>query len=225
VRAVIIGNGEAHIGPRLRRVLDEAALIVCADGGATHALAAGVRPTVIVGDLDSTPPAVLAYWQAQGVPVERHPVAKDETDLELAIGWARGRGATEVALLATLGGRLDQTLANVLLLSLPAFADLTLRLEDEQTSLALLRGGQALTIEGTLGDTISLLPLSEVAQGVRTAGLRYPLHGEPLYRGPTRGVSNELQVSPARVSLEQGLLLVVHLRTGPDAAPDSGPGS
>ncbi len=68
-------------------------LVVCADGGATHALAAGVHPRVIVGDLDSVEPSVLAHWQGRGVEVVRHPVAKDETDLELAIAWAIDHGA------------------------------------------------------------------------------------------------------------------------------------
>jgi thiamine pyrophosphokinase len=212
MKAVVIGNGEARIGPRLHALLREAALVVCADGGAAHALAAGVRPQVIVGDMDSLDPAVLAHWEAQGVEVLRYPAAKDETDLELAIGCAVARGADEVALLATLGGRLDQALANVLLLTSPALGGVALRLEEEETSAVALRGGGgSLTIEGRAGDTVSLLPLSAEVTGVTTARLRYPLRAEPLLRGPTRGVSNEMEEATAEVRVESGLLLVVHL--------------
>jgi thiamine pyrophosphokinase len=223
MQAVVIGNGEARIGPRLHALLRAAPLVVCADGGAAHALAAGVRPRVIIGDMDSLDPAVLAHWEAQQVEIVRYPVAKDETDLELAITWAVDHGAREVTLVAALGGRLDQALANVLLLTAPALGQIMLRLEEEETSVVLLRGGaEPLVLHGQAGDTVSLLPLSAEVTGVRTLRLRYPLRDEPLLRGPTRGVSNEMEAAWAEVRLQEGLLLVVHLRGAGSAGSPPG---
>lgn len=224
MQAIVIGNGEARFGPRLHHMLRQAALVVCADGGAAHALTAGVHPRVIVGDSDSVDPAVLAHWQDRGVEVVRHPVAKDETDLELAITWSIDHGARDIALLAALGGRLDQTLANVLILALPWLQGVSLRLEEEQSTTMLLHGGAPpAIIQGTVGDTVSLLPLSETAVGVSTQNLRYPLRDEDLLRGPTRGVSNEMLGHTAQVSLREGLLLVVHLHQSTvEVAVDAG---
>src|SRR5436190_1344343 len=47
-------------------------------------------------------------------------------------------------------------------------------------------------LRGTPGSFLSLLPIGGPARGIRTEGLRYPLHDEELVPGTTRGVSNEL---------------------------------
>ncbi|MCD6321069.1 hypothetical protein J7L84_02340 [Candidatus Bipolaricaulota bacterium] len=71
---------------------------------------------------------------------------------------------------------------------------------------------QELDLEGAkVGDTVSLIPLSDVVEGVRTQGLEYPLRGEALFRASSRGVSNRVTSLPAGVSLEKGKLLVVHI--------------
>jgi thiamine pyrophosphokinase len=44
---------------------------------------------------------------------------------------------------------------------------------------------------------------------VRTVGLKFPLRGETLEPGSTRGVSNELITTTATVELQQGALLAV----------------
>ncbi|MEZ4581030.1 MAG: hypothetical protein R3A10_05170 [Caldilineaceae bacterium] len=49
--------------------------------------------------------------------MERHPTGKDQTDLELALERAIRDGAPDILLLGALGGRLDQTLANLLILA------------------------------------------------------------------------------------------------------------
>ena len=46
-------------------------------------------------------------------PIERHPVAKDETDSELAIAKAKEMGYDTIILWGALSGRLDHTLANL----------------------------------------------------------------------------------------------------------------
>ena len=66
-----------------------------------------------------------------------------------------------------------------------------------------------LELDGEPGDLCTLLPVGGPALGVRTEGLRFPLHGETLEPGSTRGVSNELLASVARVSLVDGVLLAI----------------
>ncbi|MFN8459762.1 MAG: hypothetical protein U0401_34790 [Anaerolineae bacterium] len=90
-RIIIFANGLMTQPELLRRRLLPDDRIFCADGGAIHALALGLTPEIIIGDLDSTPPQLVDLLAARGVKIQRHPIRKDYTDLELAF---RG-GATQ----------------------------------------------------------------------------------------------------------------------------------
>ena len=94
-------------------------LVIAADGGANWCAAWGWQPDLVIGDMDSLDEAVAVRLQADGVAFVRHPVEKDETDLELALRAAVERGADEIVVAAALGGRIDHTLGNLALLALP----------------------------------------------------------------------------------------------------------
>ena len=113
MRAIIFVNGMVEDYDSLRRWLQPEDYLICANGGTRHCIALGITPHAIVGDIDSADPTVLADFARQGVDIERHPPAKDQTDLELALERAIRDGAGEILLLGALGGRLDQTLANL----------------------------------------------------------------------------------------------------------------
>jgi thiamine pyrophosphokinase len=71
------------------------------------------------------------------------------------------------------------------------------------------RGPGRIELWGRPGEYVSLVPIGGDVDGVTTAGLRYPLHGEPLRSGSTRGISNEFATAAACVALERGTLLVI----------------
>lgn len=183
-------------------------LLIAADGGARVAFALGLSVRVVIGDLDSITADELALLEGAGARVLRYPAEKDETDLELALLYAAGQGATRIRILGAMGDRLDQTISNLYLLALPALAGRDVRIVAGRQEAYLLPAGGV--IMGAPGDTISLLPLNGPAHGVRTEGLEYPLRGEDLIFGPARGVSNLMNGTTARVTVESGLLLVVH---------------
>ena len=56
---------------------------------------------------------------------------------------------------------------------------------------------------------ISLFAVHGPAAGVVTEGLVYPLRGETLEPGSTRGISNVFAETEAHVRLEHGVLLAV----------------
>jgi thiamine pyrophosphokinase len=209
-RVVIFANGVLNQPDLLRRHLRPTDRIFCADGGTRHALAMGLTPEVIVGDLDSLDPDLRAELAAAGVRFEVHPVRKDETDLELAIGLAIAEGATQVNLLAVLGGRLDQSLANLMLLTRPEWDSGRVRVIEGDEIAWPVRGGQTETIEGSAGDTLSLVPLTPQVTGVTLQGVEWPLHKTTLRFGSTLTVSNVLTEPTARLEVENGLLLVIH---------------
>ncbi len=72
-----------------------------------------------------------------------------------------------------------------------------------------------LDLDGAPGDLVTLLAVGGPATGVTTTGLRWPLLGETLTPGSTRGVSNELAAATATVSVESGALVAIHTRREP----------
>lgn len=208
MKVVVVASGELDAADV--SLLDGSDLVIAADGGADSLAGLDRRPDLLVGDLDSISPAVLARLEAAGTRIERHPIDKEASDAELALETAFTAGATEVVLLGTMGGdRLDHALANLLLLAGPSLAGRDVRLVHRGSTARVLRGGERRTLSGSVGDVVTLLPLHGDAAGVRTEGLRWPLHGAALSVGPSRGLSNEIVAEPASVELAEGLLLVV----------------
>ncbi|MCC7362140.1 MAG: thiamine diphosphokinase [Anaerolineales bacterium] len=211
-RAAIFANGPLPDLAGARRALAATDRLIAADGGLRHLRALGLTPHLLVGDLDSVTPAEAHEAVAAGAQVEQHPARKDETDLELALRRAVADGAQDVLIFGALGGRWDQTLANLLLLAHPAYRAVRLRLLDGPQQIYLVRGATA--IEGRPGDTVSLVPLSGDARGVTTTGLDYPLHNGMLPFGGTLGISNVLIGSEATVSVGEGLVACIVFRPG-----------
>jgi thiamine pyrophosphokinase len=210
MRAIIIAAGQVTEDGSWQRWLRPGDWIIAADGGAAQALDWGLVPHLVIGDMDSLPEEDQVALAAHNCQFVEHPRAKDETDLELALKYAAGAGAKEIILLGALGGRLDHTLSNLLLLALPPLDGVSVRIADGDEEALLVRGGEVVTLQGEPGDLVSLLPLGGDAWGVTTDGLAWALHGDTLRFGFSRGVSNEMTASLASVQVEGGFLLVVH---------------
>ncbi len=206
MNAVVIANGEFSPDASLALLWQRADLRVAADGGARNARAyLRAVPHVVIGDLDSLDPETRDWVAENNGEFIQRPVAKDETDLELGLLLARERGADRIAVLGALGGRVDQSAANLLLLS--CWPEVVLRGPGAEMWAARRQAG----IDGEAGDTVSLVAIDEKVEGIVTRNLLYPLHGETLERGATRGVSNVMTARQASVEWENGLLLIVHL--------------
>ena len=211
-RTIIFANGEVSDLEAARAVIQPTDTLIAADGGAKHCRALGLTPHVLIGDFDSLAPADLAALEAAGTRVIRHPARKDQTDLELALDYALAEGANDIVILGALGGRWDQTFANLLLLALPALSSTRIRLLDGTQEISLLRGPGQLTLTGNAGDTVSLIPIGGDAHGITTSGLEYPLRDETLNFGSTRGISNVMLERQATISLTEGLLICAVIR-------------
>lgn len=209
----MISHGRLHVGPVERGLLEQAPFVVCADGGTAHARRVGRAPDLVVGDLDSLPAALRAWVRRRRIRTIAHPVSKDQTDTELAVREAAGRGHRDIVLLAALGGRLDHTLANVGLLARAREWGIRLRLVDGGTVAEVV--GRALALDARVGDLVSLIPLDGRVSGIRTAGLRYPLRAETLEVGTTRGISNLVVAASPRVRAASGRLLAIRVRPRP----------
>lgn len=213
-QAVIFANGELNVSPALLREIRLSDLVIAADGGALHCRKLGIQPHVVIGDFDSVTPEDLEALEASGAQLIRYPARKDETDLELAFEYARKQGRKKIMLIAALGARWDMSIANILLTTHPNYQDMRVRLVDNHQELLLLQSGGSLTLHGQPGDTLSLIPLSSIAQGITTQGLEYALAGDYLELGSSRGVSNMFTSENVTISLQSGLLICVVIRNG-----------
>jgi thiamine pyrophosphokinase len=203
---VVVAGGEAPSSAAARAVPAEAT-VVAADRGLDHALALGLDVAVAVGDFDSASAEAVAAAEQAGARIERHPHAKDATDLELALDAALALEPERVLVLAGLGERLDHLLAALLLLGATRYAGVEIDARIGAAQVHVIRGGRAL--EGAPGELVSLLALGGRAEGVRTDGLEYPLTDEALEPGSSRGVSNRFSASTARIDVRRGTLLAV----------------
>lgn len=201
---VILANGDLG-DPRIlsaRLATIQTDLVIAADGGARHAPGLGLHIDVVIGDLDSSTGELE-------VELVQHPPDKNETDLELALVHALTSGAESVVMLGAVGGRLDMTVANALLLLHPSITNQRVAIWHGSETAVVLRppGG---TIDGASGHRVSLIPLAGEATGVATEGLLFRLQGERLAPGPARGISNRMTAASAEVRLEAGALLMIH---------------
>ncbi len=207
-RIVIFANGELPDLEKARVLLRADDAILCADGGTHHALALGLQPNLVVGDMDSLSKDAWKKLEQANVQIELHPRDKDETDLELAIRRAIEMNPDSILIVGALGGRVDQTLGNIALLSDARLASLDCRFDDGAEEIFFCRARSL--VEGRSGDIVSLIPWSGAVHGIHTEGLKWSLRGETLHPEKTRGISNEMIDRTASISIESGLLLVVH---------------
>ncbi|HWI61718.1 MAG TPA: thiamine diphosphokinase [Symbiobacteriaceae bacterium] len=208
MKAVVLSAGQIADYERVRALAAGAELVICADGGIRHAAALGLTPTLVLGDFDSAGSELIDNAAARGIPVERVPVEKDETDTHLAMEEAVRRGADEIVLLGGTGDRLDHTFSNLLLLpGVPARVSVTVA--DAKNLIRLLRPGGRTTVPAAPGSYLSLLPLSPEAKGVVAEGVKWPLDGATLRWGQSLGVSNQIVEDEAFIAVREGFLLVV----------------
>lgn len=219
--AVVVTGGDP-VDPALAAHLPRPALVVAADSGLSAARRLGLDVHLVVGDMDSVDPDLLADVEAAGATVERHPAAKDATDLAIALDAAVASGARRVTVVGGDGGRLDHLLAGALLLAGDDYADVEVVALIGSARLTVVR--TEVTLTGRPGELVSLVAVNGPAVGVVTDGLLYPLRDEPLAPGSTRGVSNEFAAPAAHVRLRAGVLLAVQPgELGTHLAAEQGP--
>jgi len=215
LRAIIFANGVFHPSRWTGEWLARSDLRIAADGGLRLCRQLNLLPDILIGDFDSLTEQEVQQMQAEGVRVLRYSARKDETDLELALQVACEQAVAEIVILGGLGARWDQTLANLLLPAYHRFRHVPIVLVDGQHEIFAINAPPArrLVLQGSIGDTLSLIPVGGNVQDVVVQGVEYPLAGEELHFGATRGLSNVFLAETVPLEIGQGSLLAVVIHT------------
>ena len=178
--------------------------IIAIDAGFASLSRVGCQPDVVVGDFDS-----LGYVP-EGVAVERHPVHKDKSDLELTLDLIAMRGFESVVIYGALGARLDHTIANLQMCARFAEEGIGVQLVGLDSVVTILVGPSELALPARQAGTVSVFSAVPMSHGVTEWGLEYPLENANLSNRTTLGLSNEFVGTEAVVSVESGTLYVFH---------------
>jgi len=219
-RHVLLVTGGDPPHPTALDRLDDVDLVICADSGLDHALALGLRPGVVIGDMDSVGAVALETARREGMTIVEAPRDKDLTDTELAIAHALEHGTRSLTILAGGGDRIDHVLGIVSAAAHPSLTVLErLSIRLGRDSMHIVHGGRAVVLDVTIGTTLSLIPLAGHAHGVTTSGLQWPLRNETLHASAARGVSNECSQREVTVTVESGVVAVVIPNHFPETEP------
>jgi len=210
-KSVIIANGDFVYTDRIRKQIESADRIVCADGGANYLVDIDITPDLILGDLDSILPDTLKRFKG----VE---VIKDSdqfsTDTMKVINYELSQGADELILLGATGGRIDHTLANLSLLT--RYADvIKINIIDNNSEILFIK--DSISFESQIGRKLSLMPLGGNSS-LTTKGLKWELNDESLQFSPF-GISNEVAFSPVTIEVEGNGVFLFKLFEMSDGTP------
>lgn len=199
-KALLICNGQKP-GPWIKRLAKEADFVLAADGGADAALAAGVRPDAVIGDLDSV--SSRAREILKDIPFIRVS-RQDNTDFEKALDWLVRQNFDECVVAGAAGKRLDFALGNFLcaFLYLPRLR-VTFK-GDGWTVHPLARG---IKFSARKGARLSLIALS-TCRGVTLKGLKYRLKDADLQAGRMTGLSNKISAKRSEIAFKSGRMLL-----------------
>lgn len=178
-----------------------AKILIGADGGGNTCMELGVRPDVVIGDLDSFD--VEKYPDLNII----HDSDQETNDLEKALDLARERGAETVVVLGATGARFDHALKNISVLVRynSVFQDVVFK--DDRCLMRILP--RRFRDEIGKNVTISLFPVSGKVEGIVTKGLAFPLNGESLENGVRDGSSNRTMDASVEINHESGDLLMM----------------
>lgn len=213
MRVIIVANGELKNPSEFSRFVEQSDIIIAADGGARHCLESGIIPSVVIGDLDSITKRQQKILESTQTKFIKYPRDKDQTDLELALNYTKELGINDIFLLGLFGGRLDQTIANLLLLTKEEWNQVKFTVLNGNEIAYLMQDHDSLTIDGEAGNIVSLIPLTPEVTEIFADGLRWKLDNSLLMFGTTLGVSNEMKNNSCNIRIGNGKLLVIHTRS------------
>ena len=113
-----------------------------------------------MGDCDSMTLQELEWAHENGIPIQRFPIEKDATDMQLALDIAIQRKKIKIAILGGIGGRMDHTLANLFLLLYAHHKGAEVKLIDPWHEISLLVAHRKQRIPTKKKESVSIVPIT-----------------------------------------------------------------
>jgi len=200
IKTVILCDGRQPGAGSLKEAINESEYFIAADGGGNVARRLNMIPDIVIGDMDSY--VIEKKEEAEII----HDPDQETNDLEKSLKHAIKLKSTDVVVFGAVGKRLDHTLKNLSVLCRfnSSFSSLVFR--DRHGEIFLLPERFVRTFP--VGTTLSLFPISGIAEGVTTKGLAYPLVNEALENGVRDGTSNKTIRPEIEITHKKGDLLL-----------------
>ena len=206
-RCVVISASPDNNPNHIRKSVRDTDYIICADGGVDAAARAGLKPDLIVGDLDSAEKPD-SFPDVETIVLK---TTKDDTDTMHCAGIAVEKGFKNILFLGCTGGRTDHTLANLSVLVYLAEKGADGIISDEYNDICLLKDGVNI-VNAAPGTTVSILPFGCDRAVLSYRGLVYPLdHGTVKLSYPYT-ISNVIADDHASVELHSGKALLFYIK-------------
>lgn len=203
---VVVVCGGPSPDPKSVEFVPVDALVIAVDSGLDNARDLGLRPIMVIGDLDSISPSGLDWARKQSIEIKEFPKDKDRSDLELALSEASNLGDS-VFIIGSDSGRFDQTFGNIALMGSESFAFLKCHGLIGSAYITLIREREA--IQRSNGDVVSIFCLGGSASGVTIRGFHWELTNDKLPSGSTLGLSNVLKEEEGMISVTDGVLVAI----------------
>lgn len=182
--------------------------VIGADYGAWFLVQHGITPDLSAGDFDSvTEEQLRKIQQSSKQFVICDPINKNLSDTELALEYAIEMKPQEIIIYGAIGTRLDHTLANIQSLSKVLKLGIQCSIQNQQNRITVTDSVHIVSKSDF--PYVSLIPLSNEVTGITLEGFMYPLHEAVLSIGESLGISNRLLHEKGKVTVKEGLLLII----------------
>ncbi|MCM1308191.1 MAG: thiamine diphosphokinase [Butyrivibrio sp.] len=177
--------------------------VIAVDNGLSYAERLGIRPDLIIGDMDTRGRDGLDGYLKKGVKIIALEPEKDDTDTERAVREAVKLGG-DIDILCATGGRLDHFLASVHNLKIALDAGLNAKIIDRGNTIFLKNKSFTVSRKEYGKKYISFIAFAGEVTGIKLKGFKYPLDGYTLKPGSSRCISNELVGETGFVEFDGG---------------------
>ncbi|GGP12278.1 thiamine diphosphokinase [Oceanobacillus neutriphilus] len=207
-RVGIVGNGPKGQLPTLLDYQEKMDFWIGADRGALYLAEQGITIDVALGDFDSVSENEYTIIEKHAKVFDKHPVMKNQTDLEIAIDMGIEKEASEFYFFGVTGGRMDHALMNIQLLYPLLQQGKRAVIIDKGNYMEMFEPGTyAVEPEGYF--YISFLSFTSEVTGLTLTGFLYPLENQTIHWGSSLCISNELSQKKGTFSFCKGILILV----------------
>lgn len=206
MKGLVISSGEIKDLELLKIEVEKSDYIICADGGFDYMMKIDQVPNLVVGDLDSITKEGLEYINKYNIDLKRYPVMKNETDNELATDEMIKKGIKDITFMGVVGSRYDHSLINIFLLRKLYKKNIVAKIVSDRN--IIMYTNDTMLLENN-NKYISVIPISTEGAIITLEGFVYPLNKYFMEFGSSRGISNEIKDSLAKITIHNGEVLVL----------------